>query len=85
MPSLEEYRAWTDQNLLLARAAQTEGERLFYLDLARAYLHEIVRLDRAKDLPPAGTLSGCDLKTPSLCYRQDSSSPMEQKEPQALR
>jgi hypothetical protein len=55
MPTLEEYRSWVDQNLQLARAAQTEEERLFYLDLARTYLREVVRLDAASSpsLPPA--------------------------------
>ena len=57
MPTLEEYRTWADQNLRLARAAQTESERRFYLDLAGTYLREVVRLDSGKALPPAGTLS----------------------------
>jgi hypothetical protein len=57
MPTLEEYRSWTDQNILRARAAQTDSERLFYLDLARTYLSEVVRLDGAKGLPPAAMLA----------------------------
>jgi hypothetical protein len=57
VPTLEEYRTLTDQNLQLARAAQTESERRFYLDLARTYLREVVRLDSAKLLPSTGTLS----------------------------
>jgi hypothetical protein len=57
VPTLAEYRTWTDQNLRLARAAQTESERRFYLNLAGTYLGEVVRLDSAKALPPAGTLS----------------------------
>jgi hypothetical protein len=56
MPTLEEYRAWIDQNLLLARAAQTESERILYLDLTRTYLREVVRLDGAKGLPSVSTL-----------------------------
>jgi hypothetical protein len=58
MPTLEEYRAWADQNLQRARAAQTESERLFYLDLARTYLREIVRLDSvtSQGLPHATAL-----------------------------
>jgi hypothetical protein len=58
MPTLEEYRVWADENLQRARAAQTEGERLFYLDLARTYLREIMRLDRIvfQGLLPATTL-----------------------------
>ena len=57
MPTLEEYRAWADQNLRRARAAQTEGERLFYRDLARTYLREVVRLDSivSPGLPPTTT------------------------------
>jgi hypothetical protein len=57
MPTLEEYRSWADQNILRARAAQTESERLFYLDLARTYLSEVVRLDSPKGLPPAAMLA----------------------------
>jgi hypothetical protein len=58
MPTLEEYRGWADKNLQRARTAQTEAERLFYLDLARTYLGEIVRLDSvtSQGLPPATTL-----------------------------
>lgn len=56
MPTLEEYRAWSDQNILRARAARSEAERLFYLDLARTYLREVIRLDSAKGLPPAPRL-----------------------------
>ena len=57
MPTLEEYRTWTDQNLRLAHAAQSESERRFYLNLAGTYLREVVRMDGAKALPRAGTLS----------------------------
>jgi hypothetical protein len=58
MPTLEEYRAWADKNLERARDAQTESERLFYLDLAQTYLREAVRLDSVtlQELPPAATL-----------------------------
>jgi len=48
MPTLEEYCAWTEQNISRARVAQTDAERLFYLDLARTYPSEVVRLDSAK-------------------------------------
>jgi hypothetical protein len=56
MPTVEEYRAWVDQNILRARAAQSEAERLFYLDLARTYLREVLRLDDLKGLPPTANL-----------------------------
>jgi hypothetical protein len=58
MPTLDEYRAWADQNLERARTAQTEEERLFYLDLTRTYLREVMRLDdlMSQGLPPAATL-----------------------------
>jgi len=68
VPTLDEYRTWADQNLRLARAAQTESERRFYLDLAGTYLREVVRLDSGKALPHAGTLSlitGTTASTPS--------------------
>jgi hypothetical protein len=58
MPKLEEYRAWADKSLERARAAQTESERVFYLDLARTHLCEVVRPDSVTfpELPPAATL-----------------------------
>lgn len=58
MPTLEDYRAWADENLHRARAAETKGERLFYLDLARTYLREVLRQDStvSQGLPPAATL-----------------------------
>jgi hypothetical protein len=58
MPTLEDYRTWADQNLQRARAAKSEEERLFYLDLTRTYLREVIRLDdlMSQGLPPATTL-----------------------------
>jgi hypothetical protein len=56
MPAVEEYRAWVDQNLLRARVAQTEAERSFYVDLARTYLREVLRLDSPRSLPPTASL-----------------------------
>ena len=75
MPTLEEYRAWVDQNLQQARAAQTEGERLFYLDLARTYLREVVRLDcvASPDLPPATTLVASSSQTSTPPHHEPDS------------
>lgn len=58
IPTLEEYRAWADQNLRRARDAQSESERRCYLDLARTYLREVVRLDSemSPGLPAAAVL-----------------------------
>ena len=58
MPSPDEYRVMADDCLQRARVAETENERRLYLGMARVWMEEALRREKALplNLPPAPTI-----------------------------